>query len=85
MKGFEKVYVNPDETKTVRFKLGYDELKIYSARGKYEVEEAPVNIMVGSNPEFTAENSDTYSAADIGIKSRQVQLNELARFLLTLK
>ena len=50
LKGFEKVYVNPDETKTVRIKLGYDELKIYSARGKYEVEEAPVNIMVGSNP-----------------------------------
>ncbi len=50
LKGFEKVYINPGETKTVCFRLGYDELKIYSAREKYEIEEAPVSIMVGSNP-----------------------------------
>ena len=50
LKGFEKLYINPGETKTVCFKQGYDELKIYSAREKYEIEEAPVSIMVGSNP-----------------------------------
>ena len=32
------------------FKLGYDELKIYSANEKYEIEDAEVEIMIGSNP-----------------------------------
>lgn len=50
LKGFEKVYFNPGETKTVKFTLGYDELKIYSAREKYEIENGDVEISVGSNP-----------------------------------
>lgn len=50
LKGFKKVYLNPGETKNVKFVLGYDELKIYSAREIYEVEKADVEIMAGSNP-----------------------------------
>lgn len=50
LKGFRKVYLEPGEKRTATFMLGYDELKIYSARERYEVEEARVKIMVGSNP-----------------------------------
>ena len=50
LKGFEKVYLRPHEEKVVEFTLGYEELKIYSAAGKYEVEIGKVEIMVGSNP-----------------------------------
>ncbi len=50
LRGFEKIYLNAGETKKVTFYLGYDELKIYSINQKYEVEDADVEIMVGSNP-----------------------------------
>lgn len=50
LRGFEKIYLNAGETKKVTFNLGYDELKIYSINQKYEVEDADVEIMVGSNP-----------------------------------
>ena len=50
LKGFEKVYLRPHEEKVIEFTLGYEELKIYSAAGKYEVEAGKVEIMVGSNP-----------------------------------
>ncbi len=50
LRGFEKIYLAPHEKKTVRFSLGYEELRVYSVNGKYEVEPAKVTIMVGSNP-----------------------------------
>lgn len=50
LKGFKKVYLAPHEQKMVEFVLGYDELKIYSAREKYEIESGTVEIMIGSNP-----------------------------------
>ena len=50
LRGYEKIYLAAGEEKTVHFSLGYDELKVYSARGIYEVEEASVTVMVGSNP-----------------------------------
>ena len=50
LKGFEKIYLDAGETKKVTFRLGYDELKIYSARERYEVEDGEVEIMIGSNP-----------------------------------
>ena len=52
LKGFEKVYLNPKETKKIKFSLGYDELKVYTAREKYAVENGDVEIMVGSNPDL---------------------------------
>jgi beta-glucosidase len=52
LKGFKKVLLDPNETKTVEFKLGFDELKIYSSRNRYEVEEGKVKISVGSNPDL---------------------------------
>lgn len=55
LKGFKKVYLEPHETKTVEFKLGFDELKIYSASEKYEVEAGKVKLMAGSNPDLPLE------------------------------
>ena len=52
LKGFKKVFLESNETKTVEFKLGFDELKIYSARNRYEVEAGKVKISVGSNPDL---------------------------------
>jgi beta-glucosidase len=50
LKGFKKLYLEPHEKKTVSFMLGYDELKVYSVNNKYEVEDASVTVMIGSNP-----------------------------------
>ena len=50
LRGVSKVYIAPGETKKVTFTLGYDELKIYSIKERYEVEAGDVEIMVGSNP-----------------------------------
>lgn len=50
LKGFKKVWFEPYETKTVEFDLGFDELKVYSSRNRYEVEKGKVQILVGSNP-----------------------------------
>lgn len=52
LKGYQKLNFRPHETRKVEFKLGFDELKIYSQREIYEVEEAKVTIFVGSNPDL---------------------------------
>ena len=50
LRGFKKIFITAHKSEKVSFRLGYDELKVYSARGIYEVEDATVKIMVGSNP-----------------------------------
>ena len=50
LRGFEKIFLAPHESREVSFTLGYDELKVYSVRNRYEIEDASVTIMVGSNP-----------------------------------
>ena len=50
LRGFEKIFLAPHESREVGFMLGYDELKVYSVRNRYEIEDASVTIMVGSNP-----------------------------------
>ena len=52
LKGFKKVFIGAHETKSVTFDLGYDELKIYSAFERYEIENGEVEISVGSNPDL---------------------------------
>jgi beta-glucosidase len=47
LRGFEKIYLGAGEEKTVRFSLGYEELKVYSARGRYEIEDASVTVSLG--------------------------------------
>lgn len=52
LRGVCKVELGAHEAKKVTFALGYDELKIWSVNGKYEVEPGTVEIMVGSNPDL---------------------------------
>ena len=50
LKGFKKVFLEPNAQKTVEFTLGYEELKVWSANSKYELEKGTVEIFAGSNP-----------------------------------
>lgn len=50
LKGYRKLNFKPFETKKVYFTLGFDELRVYSQRERYEVEAAKVTILAGSNP-----------------------------------
>ncbi len=52
LRGYEKIYLAPHEKKQISFTLGYDELKVFSANSKYEIEDARVTVMVGSNPDL---------------------------------
>ncbi|MBR0277356.1 MAG: glycoside hydrolase family 3 C-terminal domain-containing protein, partial [Clostridia bacterium] len=49
LKGFEKVFIKKGETKTVTFKLGFDELGCYGADGKFDVESGEFDIFIGKN------------------------------------
>lgn len=50
LKGFKKVFLEPKAQKTVEFTLGYEELKVWSANEKYELENGTVELFAGSNP-----------------------------------
>ncbi len=50
LKGFKKVFLEPKAQKTVEFTLGYEELKVWSANEKYELENGIVELFAGSNP-----------------------------------
>lgn len=50
LKGFKKIFIEPKTEKTVKFTLGYEELKIWSVNEKYELESGNVKIFAGSNP-----------------------------------
>ena len=52
LKGFCKTELNAHEKKRITFNLGYDELKIYSAREQFEVEEGRVEIFIGMPNNF---------------------------------
>jgi len=51
LRGFEKVQLNPGETKTVKFKLTPDDLKLLDRNMKWIVEPGTFNILVGSSSE----------------------------------
>lgn len=50
LKGFKKVFLEPGTQKTVEFTLGYEELNVWSANEKYELESCTVELSAGSNP-----------------------------------
>lgn len=50
LKGFKKVFLEPKAQETVVFTLGYEELKVWSADEKYELENGTVELFAGSNP-----------------------------------
>lgn len=56
LKGFQKVWLEPGESKTIRFDLSSEELAIWSQKEKYEVERGQVKIMVGTS---SAETNET--------------------------
>ena len=50
VKGIKKIFIEPKTEKTVKFTLGYEELKVWSVNEKYELENGTVKIFAGSNP-----------------------------------
>lgn len=51
LKGFERVNLEPGETKAVRFELGFEHLKMLDRNLNWVVEPGEFNIMVGSSSE----------------------------------
>ena len=51
LRGFDKIALDPGETKEVKFKLGYDDLKEWSVAKKYEIQQMLLTVMVGSSSE----------------------------------
>jgi beta-glucosidase len=49
LKGFERITLNPGETKTVTFKLGFDELNVLNQDMKKEVEPGTFTISIGTS------------------------------------
>ncbi len=49
LKGFQKIELNPGETKTISFKITPDDLKFYNADLKYDWEPGEFIIMIGGN------------------------------------
>ena len=47
LKGFEKTALAPQESKRITFTLGFDELKEWSVRRKYELFPCTVKLMLG--------------------------------------
>jgi len=49
LKGFERINLRKAESKTVQFKLGFDELKMLDSKMKWIVEPGTFEVMVGSS------------------------------------
>lgn len=49
LKGFNKIELEAGEEKEIVFKLGYDEVGFYDARGKYLVERGDIEVFVGDD------------------------------------
>jgi len=51
LKGFRKIKLAPKETRTVKFKLGKDELSLWNSEMKRVVEPGIFSIMIGKSCE----------------------------------
>ncbi|MCD8029737.1 MAG: beta-glucosidase BglX [Bacteroides sp.] len=49
LKGFEKIYLEPGESRTVRFTIGTDLLKFYNSDLEYVCEPGDFEVMIGGN------------------------------------
>jgi beta-glucosidase len=49
LKGFQKIMLNPGETRIVTFKITPEELKFYNSDLKYDWEAGDFEIMIGTN------------------------------------
>ncbi|MEE0968678.1 MAG: glycoside hydrolase family 3 N-terminal domain-containing protein [Clostridia bacterium] len=52
LKGFKKIHLDAGEEKTVKFTLGYDELKVFSINNKFELEACNVDVYAGSGDDL---------------------------------
>ncbi|NLZ84013.1 MAG: beta-glucosidase, partial [Clostridiales bacterium] len=57
LKGFQKVRLKPGESHKITFTLTEDDLKYYTAKGRYEAEEGEFNVYVGGNCQETLEEA----------------------------
>jgi beta-glucosidase len=49
LKGFERIYLKPGQTKTVTFDLSTSDLRFYDINMEYRVEPGDFNVWVGPN------------------------------------
>jgi len=49
LKGFQKISLNPGETKEVEFKITPEELKFYNSNLKYDWEPGEFVVQIGTN------------------------------------
>lgn len=49
LKGFQKIYLNKGETKTVRFEISVDDLKFYNADLEFVAEPGIFDVFIGTN------------------------------------
>ncbi len=49
LKGFDKIYLDPQESKRVTFKITPNELKFFNSDLKYDWESGDFNIYIGTN------------------------------------
>ena len=60
LKGFEKISLDPGETKTVEFTIDENLLKFYNAALDWVVEPGQFEVMVGPNARDVEKRSFTY-------------------------
>jgi beta-glucosidase len=49
LKGFQKIHLQPGETKTVQFRLGKEQLAFYNNKLELVVEPGEFDIMIGAS------------------------------------
>ena len=49
LKGFERIYLQPGQTRTVTFKIAPEKLKFYDYDLQYVIEPGDFQVMIGSN------------------------------------
>lgn len=59
LKGFEKISLNPGESKTVSFKITVEDLKFYNSALQYVAEPGDFKVFIGTNSRDTAETQFT--------------------------
>jgi beta-glucosidase len=51
LKGFEKISLEPNEYKQIKFTIGEKELGFYNGEGKFLIEQGAFKVFVGTNSE----------------------------------
>jgi beta-glucosidase len=58
LKGFRRINLQPDESKTVEFKLGINELSIYDSQRRRVIEPGTFKVYVGGSSQYDAAKPD---------------------------